>query len=75
MTLTVRARYDGRVLIPEEPLNLPTGQMLEIEVRLPDTHAPDEHTAWEQLKATAVRGLNLPDEALRREKVCERGMV
>ncbi|MEN3000578.1 MAG: antitoxin family protein [Armatimonadota bacterium] len=70
MTLTVRARYDGRALIPEEPLNLPTGQTLEIEIRLPDTPPPDAHAAWEQLKATAVRGLNLPDDALRRENLC-----
>ncbi|MDW8106827.1 MAG: hypothetical protein RMK45_05030 [Armatimonadota bacterium] len=26
MTLTVHARFDGRALIPEAPLNLPTGQ-------------------------------------------------
>jgi len=66
MTLTIRARYDGRALIPEEPLNLPIGQPVELELRLPDADA-----AWEQLKATAVHGLNLPDEALRRENLYE----
>ncbi|MCS7208675.1 MAG: hypothetical protein NZ874_03805 [Fimbriimonadales bacterium] len=40
-------------------------------MRLPDTPPPDAHAAWEQLKATAVRGLNLPDDALRRENLYE----
>ncbi|MEN3001390.1 MAG: hypothetical protein ABDI19_06060 [Armatimonadota bacterium] len=34
MTITIRARFDGRVLIPEQPVSLPTDQPLEIEVRL-----------------------------------------
>lgn len=30
---TIRAHFDGRVLVPVEPLDLPTGKLLEIEVR------------------------------------------
>lgn len=29
---TLRARFDGRVLIPETPVNLPTGSVLELTV-------------------------------------------
>jgi hypothetical protein len=29
----LRAHFDGRVLIPEEPVDLPQGQVLDIEVR------------------------------------------
>jgi hypothetical protein len=29
---TLRARYDGKVLIPEGPVDLPTGSVLELHV-------------------------------------------
>jgi hypothetical protein len=29
---TVRVRFDGRVFVPEEPVNLPTGHVLEIPI-------------------------------------------
>ncbi|MCX7924679.1 MAG: hypothetical protein N2554_02585 [Fimbriimonadales bacterium] len=34
MTLTLRARFDGKVLVPEQPVSLPVGEVLEIEVHL-----------------------------------------
>lgn len=30
---TLRARFDGKVLVPEEPVDLPVGRVLELEVR------------------------------------------
>ena len=30
---TIRAHFDGRVLVPVGPVDLPTGQLLEIEIR------------------------------------------
>jgi len=30
--ITVKAQYDGRVLIPQEPVDLPTGCELEIAI-------------------------------------------
>jgi hypothetical protein len=32
MTTTLRARFGGKVLIPEGPVNLPTDRVLEIHV-------------------------------------------
>jgi hypothetical protein len=32
MTTTLRARYDGRVLVPEGPVDLPMDRVLELEV-------------------------------------------
>jgi hypothetical protein len=29
----LRARFDGRVLVPEEPVDLPRGPVLEVQVR------------------------------------------
>ncbi len=33
--MTVRATFDGKVLIPEQPLDLPSGSVVELEVRSP----------------------------------------
>jgi hypothetical protein len=30
---TLRARFDGRVLVPEEPVSLPTDCVLEVQVK------------------------------------------
>ncbi|MDW8107507.1 MAG: hypothetical protein RMK45_08515 [Armatimonadota bacterium] len=42
MTITIRARFDGKVLIPEQPVSLPTDQPLEIAVRVPEATPSDE---------------------------------
>lgn len=34
MGLTIRAHYDGRVIVPDEPLGLPVGEPLEADLRL-----------------------------------------
>jgi len=31
--MTIKARYDGKVLVPDEPLDLPKDQRVEVEVR------------------------------------------
>jgi hypothetical protein len=33
MTRTVLARYDGRVIVPDEELEIPSGQRLRIEIQ------------------------------------------
>ena len=32
MTTTIKARFDGKVLVPEEPVDLPTGCVLDVQV-------------------------------------------
>ena len=34
MTSRLRARFDGKVLIPEEPVDLPTGQVVELRIEI-----------------------------------------
>jgi hypothetical protein len=34
--ITIKARFDGRVFVPEEPVNLPAGQVLELVISSPD---------------------------------------
>jgi hypothetical protein len=33
MTTKLRAQFDGKTLVPLEPVDLPTGQVFEVEVR------------------------------------------
>lgn len=37
--ITLRAKFDGRVLIPEEPVDLPVGKVLEVQVETVDEPA------------------------------------
>lgn len=37
MTQTITARYDGRVIVPDEPLQFPVGQPLRVHVELAET--------------------------------------
>jgi hypothetical protein len=37
---TVKARFDGRVFIPEQPVDLPVGYILEIPIHPPAAEAP-----------------------------------
>ena len=75
MTTRFRAHFDGKALIPDEPVDLPINEPLEFEFRptpecLPwDPEKADE--AWEWIKSHPIGGLNIPDEALRRENMYE----
>jgi hypothetical protein len=40
MTRSIVATFDGRVIVPEEPLNLPAGQELRIEIETVDADKP-----------------------------------
>jgi predicted DNA-binding antitoxin AbrB/MazE fold protein len=75
MQKVIRARFSGRVIILEEPLDLPEEQSLEVIIKcIPSeihSDAVSAQRAWQEIKATAIRGLNIPNEALRRERLYE----
>jgi len=62
MTITIRARFDGKVLIPEEPVSLPKDQPLEVEVRVAETSpiAGDAYAPLYQLIGLVEQG---PEDA------------
>ena len=70
--MVIRVRFDGKVLIPEEPVDLPINEPLDFEYIRPEP-------AWDPEKArAALRRLvskavdaNIPLEALRRENLYE----
>jgi hypothetical protein len=40
MTQTIRAHFDGKVIVPDEPVQLPVGQPLCVYLDLADAAAP-----------------------------------
>lgn len=69
MERTIRAHYDGRVIIPDEPVDLPVNEPLEFDLRPSPACLPwnpvESAEAWEWMKAHPICGLSIPDEALR----------
>ena len=75
MQKIIRARFSGRVIIPEEPLELPEEQSLEVIIRcIPSeihSDAANAQRAWQEIKATAIKGLNISSDSLCREHIYE----
>ena len=73
-TLSIRAHFDGKVIVPDEPVDLPLNTALDVDVRRRLASSPaDEATVARRLAALkrfvahGVRGSSIPDEMLRRE--------
>jgi hypothetical protein len=75
MSAVIRAHFDGKVIIPDEPVDLPIDKPLEIRFReVPQLLKWDPkkaRAAVNRIASRAVHGLNIPDEALRRENMYE----
>ena len=75
MVRRIRAHFDGRVIVPDEPLDLPLNQPLRVELtaETPENGSAKARVA-QRLKALeaitgTVAGPAIPDEALRRENL------
>lgn len=68
MVRRIQAHFDGRVIVPDEPLDLPAGTAVAVELAVEETTAQAEkRAALTRLLGRGLGGLNIPDEALRRE--------
>lgn len=72
MSVVIRMRYDGRVFVPEGPVDMPVNEPLDFEYK------PAEPTWDPQRAKLALRRLvskavdaNIPLDALRRENLYE----
>jgi hypothetical protein len=83
MSLRLRAHFDGRVFVPDEPVDLPLNQPLELEVR-PEAVKSTNGTSSPEAVRERLRKLEeffrlptlgeLPPGALRRENLYEERM-
>ena len=74
MSIRVRAHFDGKVIVPDEPVDLPVDEPIEAEltiVRREPRRSAAREAAWQKLLSRRISGLNIPDEALRRENLYE----
>lgn len=72
MTLHLRAHFDGKVIVPDEPLDVPVNQPLEVQVVVTDVRGGSSISQLAALRRIAQRataGVNLPPEALSRESI------
>ncbi len=74
MSVRLRAHFDGRVIVPDEPLDVPVNQPLTVSIDTPVPVPGDTASklaALNRIASRAVPGVNLPAEALSRESIYE----
>jgi hypothetical protein len=65
--VTVNAHYDGKVIVPDEPLDLPLNQSLIVQIQpVPDEAARIEEPVLDWLAANAVDSEALPADLAER---------
>jgi hypothetical protein len=61
--MTVSAHLDGRVIVPDEPLDLPTNQALIVQIeRVGEDAVPSDESALTWLAANAADSEALPTD-------------
>ncbi|MDQ3813712.1 MAG: hypothetical protein M3347_07150 [Armatimonadota bacterium] len=79
MTKTIKAHFDGRVIVPDEPVSLPLHQPLKVELEIEETEQVEAVKAGRIAErrrrlrqATGhIKGVTIPLEALDRENFYE----
>lgn len=76
MSIRVRVHFDGKAIIPDEPVDLPVDEPIEADLRVLSREEREQDiarrlAAIERIASRAVHGANIPDEALRRENMYE----
>jgi len=72
VSIVIKAHFDGKTIVPDEPVDLPINQPLEFELKQPEPEW-DPEKARAALKRIAARAkpVGIPLEALRRENLYE----
>jgi hypothetical protein len=60
--VTVSAHFDGRVIVPDEPLDLPPNQALILQIERVDGAVPSDESALTWLAANAIDSEALPTD-------------
>jgi hypothetical protein len=77
MTVTIRAHFDGKFIVPDETVTLPRDTPLTVHVEAPNPaqaeSANGQRAAFDAFLARAARRPvpHLPDASLRRESIYE----
>ena len=64
--VSIKAHFDGRAIIPDEPVDLPKDRTLVVQIRETDTTEPESHNGEESVFAwiaeNAISSPNLPPD-------------
>lgn len=74
MSIVIRAHFDGKAIIPDDPVDLPVDQPLEAELTVIEAkrgRSEEREAAWQELLAERISGVCIPEDALRRENMYE----
>ena len=74
--MTIEAHYDGKVIVPEGPVDLPINRKLRLDIALapPRETCPskaEREAAFEEFLSLTPVPAGIADEYLRREKMYE----
>lgn len=75
MTTTLRARFDGKVLVPLDPVDLPQGRVLEVQVRDEPEAVPPPGSPAAVLKALALPRHATAEDVDELERLIERAKL
>ncbi len=74
MSVVIRAHFDGKTIVPDEPVDLPINSELKAEISVvlaKPRRSPEREAAWQSLLSSRMSGLSISDESLRRENLYE----
>jgi hypothetical protein len=67
--IAIKAHFDGKVLVPDEPVELPKGTPLVVHVEVPKPKKPKRHpkkqadqSLWQKFADNVVESDNLPPD-------------
>ena len=69
---TVRARFDGKVFVPERPVQLPVGEVVEIQFS--DESRPERGSAAALLQVLKSLPKSPPEDVAEMERLIKEGM-
>ena len=72
MAIVIRAHFDGKVIVPDEPVDIPVGPLVA-EIRNASASEGRRRVleAWAAFTANPVPDVPISDESLRREHLYE----
>ena len=73
MVRTIRAHFDGRYIVPDEPLDIPPNQPLQVQLILqqsgPRVLVEERRAAAAWFRNNSIRGSTLSNRALSRDSI------
>jgi len=72
MAIAIKAHYDGKTIVPDEPLDLPAGTSVDAVLTIVESKLEslsEREVAWQHLLSLRIPDVCIPDEALRRENM------